>query len=634
MRDGIRRSKDLRARFRKFLILTNERKQMSKTTLRKRIALTAVTAIGAGLLSVVPVSTANAADNVAPSATATNPTQGEGRGEILNIASATSLTGDYSVTADSETSVGLVSVSDIAGGLSAGTTQTAVLLSTGTIVVYTSSTGVTKAAFITVTGGTIAKSAGADGINSTSTVIANTNDNAKLVAGIRPSSGSTSMVIRMYQATSTTYGADEATALATGLVAPTLGTLSGQITVTISPTTTAGVMSPANSALYTVNAATDSSDDGQTADDPTAAIQNNGLIGCVNVQLNDAYGIDISSTAGLLTATATNNAVVAFAAADCAAGLVAGSTFYTASPADVVMSVAQPTAGAALSTTVTILYNNVVVGTKSFVIRGKVAKVTVSSPKTSAADGTAGVDSATVKFEDAAGNTIYPVAGNASYPLSSTVFGITAATAKSGYVTAASISTTVPDATTATTGKISWTCGVLSTKQAISMTYVNVDGSTVVSNTFDASCGGAPYSYSASFDKASYAPGEIATLSVTFKDNGGSLASDESAIATHVSAGVSDASISAPGLTMVGAPTSVDRTTNGVKKYTFTVGSTEGSYNAVVAFPTIDDPATVSYTVKAGTASVSNADVLKSIVALIASINKQIQALQKLILKR
>jgi hypothetical protein len=41
----------------------------------------------------------------------------------------------------------------------------------------------------------------------------------------------------------------------------------------------------------------------------------------------------------------------------------------------------------------------------------------------------------------------------------------------------------------------------------------------------------------------------------------------------------------------------------------------------------------VSYKV-AGTGAVSNADVLKSIVALIASINKQIQALQKLILKR
>jgi hypothetical protein len=334
-----------------------------------------------------------------------------------------------------------------------------------------------------------------------------------------------------------------------------------------------------------------------------------------------------------LTATATNNAVLAFAASACAAGLTAGSAFYTADPSNAVLSVAQPAAGAALSTTVTILYNNVVVGTKSFVIRGKVAKVTVSSPKVGATNATT-ADTATVKFEDAAGNTVYPTSGSAIYPLSSTTFGITGSTAKSGYVAAAAISTTTPDAATSTTGKVAWTCGLLSTKQSISMTYVNADGSTVVSNAFDASCGASPYSYSASFDKTSYAPGEIATLSVTFKGQDGSLSNDASAIATHVSAGVSDASISAAGLTMVGAPTSVDRTTNGVKKYTFTVGSTEGSYNAVVNFPTIDDPATVSYTIKSGTTSVSNADVLKSIVALIASINKQIQALQKLILKR
>jgi hypothetical protein len=38
--------------------------------------------------------------------------------------------------------------------------------------------------------------------------------------------------------------------------------------------------------------------------------------------------------------------------------------------------------------------------------------------------------------------------------------------------------------------------------------------------------------------------------------------------------------------------------------------------------------------IKSASTVVSNADVLKSIVALIASINKQIQALQKLILKR
>jgi trimeric autotransporter adhesin len=600
---------------------------MSKTTLRKRIALTAVAAIGAGLLSVVPVSTANAANNVAaPTTAVTNPISTAG---LLNIASKLTASGDPAASGGASTlSMGLVSVSDIAGGIQEGTTQTAVLLSTGSIGVFTSNT-LNSASFISVTGGTISKSSGATGISAGATVVGTYTTNSELAALVRPSSGSTSMVIRLYTATNSTWGS-----LAVGLAAPTLGTLTGQITVTIASVNSSGVMDPAKSNLYTIVA--DGSDNAAAADVPTAAIKNNGEVGCVNVQLNDGYGQDITTTAGLLTATATNNAVLAFAGSACAAGLTAGSAFYTSSPADVSLSIAQPASGAALSTTVTILYNNVVVGTKSFVIRGKVAKVTVSSPKIAATNATT-ASTATVKFEDAAGNVVYPTSGSAIYPLSSTVFGITASTAKSGYVTAAAITSTsadIPDAATSTTGKIQWTCGLLSTKQSISMTYVNIDGSTVVSNAFDASCGDSPYSYSASFDKTSYAPGEIATLSVTFKDKGGSLSNDASAISTHVSAGVTDASISAAGLTMVGAPTSVDRTTNGVKKYTFTVGSTEGSYNAVVNFPTIDDPATVSYTIKAGTASVSNADVLKSIVALIASINKQIQALQKLILKR
>jgi len=79
---------------------------------------------------------------------------------------------------------------------------------------------------------------------------------------------------------------------------------------------------------------------------------------------------------------------------------------------------------------------------------------------------------------------------------------------------------------------------------------------------------------------------------------------------------------------------------NGVKTYKFIVGSTEGSYQLSVDLPKYNSSTysqtalTVAYAVKASTASVSNADVLKSIVSLIASINKQIQALQKLILKR
>jgi len=70
--------------------------------------------------------------------------------------------------------------------------------------------------------------------------------------------------------------------------------------------------------------------------------------------------------------------------------------------------------------------------------------------------------------------------------------------------------------------------------------------------------------------------------------------------------------------------------------YVFTVGTSSGvvagKYNAVVSFPTINAIAganqSVAYEVTAP-ASVSNAEVLASIVKLIAAINKQIRALQK-----
>jgi hypothetical protein len=99
-------------------------------------------------------------------------------------------------------------------------------------------------------------------------------------------------------------------------------------------------------------------------------------------------------------------------------------------------------------------------------------------------------------------------------------------------------------------------------------------------------------------------------------------------------------SISGSNMTAVTAPTNSDTFTGGVKTYKFVVGSTEGSYNLVVDLDkwttsTYSQSAVVvPYAIKASTTTVSNADVLKSIVSLIASINKQIQALQKLILRR
>jgi hypothetical protein len=80
--------------------------------------------------------------------------------------------------------------------------------------------------------------------------------------------------------------------------------------------------------------------------------------------------------------------------------------------------------------------------------------------------------------------------------------------------------------------------------------------------------------------------------------------------------------------TNVGSATDV--TTNGVIKYKLVVGTTTGSYQAIVAFPSVtSDTSTLAYKIADGATSLN--DVLKGIVALIASINKQIAALAKLV---
>ena len=57
-RDASARATHLEAAARKFLVTTNERKQMSTTTNFKRIALVAVAALGLGVLSSVPATAA------------------------------------------------------------------------------------------------------------------------------------------------------------------------------------------------------------------------------------------------------------------------------------------------------------------------------------------------------------------------------------------------------------------------------------------------------------------------------------------------------------------------------------------------------------------------------------------------
>ena len=135
-------------------------------------------------------------------------------------------------------------------------------------------------------------------------------------------------------------------------------------------------------------------------------------------------------------------------------------------------------------------------------------------------------------------------------------------------------------------------------------------------------------------DKASYTLGDIATATVQFLDSKGNKSNTITAPGAN--------SWTMPMLTSVDWASSATAVTkaDGTMVYKWTVGTTgtfaAGTYTGVISYSglPLSTNATPTYKVVSGGDTTSNADILKSIVALIASINKQIQALQKLILKR
>jgi hypothetical protein len=170
-----------------------------------------------------------------------------------------------------------------------------------------------------------------------------------------------------------------------------------------------------------------------------------------------------------------------------------------------------------------------------------------------------------------------------------------------------------------------WTCASTSGSSVVRIKHVLSDLSEIYSNEFIAACGLGVNKYVASLDKNSYVPGEIATLTISATDINGAKVADTSTVGSGVA-------ISGGGLTAIAAPTSADTFAQGVKTYKFTVGNVNGSYNMIVDLPAYvatDAAKTVSYKIADG--AISNAEVLNGIVALIASITKQIEQLQLMI---
>ena len=611
---------------------------MSTKTLKKRVALATVVALGAGVLSLVSVSSANAT----AAAAGTNGTVGgtltppDAAVDILNIATVTNTTGatvDPTAAgggAATASSVGLVNVSDIAGNAApvAGTTQTATLLSNGTLVVY-ALTSSSHVGGITVTGGTISKTVGSEAINSSLTGTYSAASGI-LVAEIKPSTGATSMNVKLTVAASGT-----AANLRDGV---TSGTLKGQINVTIASASTAGVASAAKSGVWYVDAygSAATTSDSTTSGVGTAAY-NQAQFG--QVRARDAYGSAITLTGGLLQISATNGALVKIHAttptdtgsnsADYSTSGVDGWNFSVVAPAS-----------APVNTTVTVSYNGTVIGTKSYTFTGNVAKITLASAVNGKIGGATGN---TVKYylTDAAGNALYFTYGGV--PSTATPLGNLQGTSAlnnsivSGLVTSGGSAVTADITSgTSTTGKVAFTCGIAGTTP-ISVTYTNNDGTVITSNSLSVLCAGDPKTYTATLDKSSYVPGAIAVLTITFKDSKGNLANDVAAVAdsTHlISWNGSQMTTAAVGPSATGA----DTLTNGVLTLKYIVGTTTGAYTGLLDVPNLDSSSTpqvavpVSYTVADSSTSLN--DVLKGIVSLIASINKQIAALAKLVTKK
>jgi len=633
---------------------------MSTKTIKSKLAAVAVTSLIAGALSVIATPIANASygsRNMTAVSTLWFSTTASTTGAVVQsnaLASARSVGWVAQTSTNGTAASGGIKLAS--GLVGTGVVQSGARLALAVAGENVASSGVS----LVVTGGTL------------DAVTANTHDsafaggtNATTIAAITPSVNGSRTAAVAVQAAST--GADLLAAFtvsaAVGSTATisafngvniddsssaTAGTLIAQWTLTVAAASSTGVLSVGDSTMATQIAFTKATTaSGLLAFDNTSKIPN-GSAGAIYFELLDAYSSPI--TTGTATATATNGSTVNMVNTPAAGDAYVASTSFVSKTmsSDIAggngyIIVNQPVANAAGSTVVTLSHNGTVVGSKTLSWTGDAASITVvaSSTKTSFTNGATASCSGAPSPAGSAGNVVYIVkdaAGNAitmgAQPtvsdatgsmLGATVGSGDSATAAHGcaYQTSAvgyGVTTMIIPSTTlngAGTYQLKITNGAgVSIKSSVQNATVSLGGN---------------YSMTASFDKAKYAPGDLAKLTITVKDVYGNPRA-----AGNVATGFTQAVAS--GFTAVGtacADTTLLSST-GTMSCTYAAGNTEGSYSFSInaTLGNAQDPIVGTISIAAGTAVVSNADVLKSIVALIASINKQIQALQKLILKR
>jgi hypothetical protein len=534
---------------------------MSTKTLRKRIALVAVSALGAGLLSVAP---ANAAD------------------ETFSSWATSSYCGLYvgaTPTTDATLGSTITSIVMPVGGVLKPD------LSADEMVRVTSPLLITQATGGTISAGglsSITSGAGADEIHITATAVG-------------------TATIKIYRDASDTTASDS-------------------VSVSVVASCGASTFSLANS--FVEMASTSSVADSLV--DEISSATNTGTV-FLNIVAKDANSNVLPI--GTWTVSASNGALVGITAdASAPACGDLSSAAVSGTGTDISVAICQGVDYAPQSTVVTVSYGSAVVVTKSTLITGELASVAVSSPSIVKTGGTYFKAFVTNAY-DAAGNRVATSLNPLSTTLGQVVQNLAAGTTS---------------ATTYTVLTNSATCGATAGSAKVKLYGIAASsGKVITSNEFEIKCAGGLYTFKASMDKAVYAPGDIATVTITGYDSKGNLVYD--AVDTDNSGAAGDTynalgetalhAVTGSNLEAVVAPATTDQFYAGVKKYLFKVGQNAGSYQLAVDLPDSgDDAKTVAYSISGG--GVSNADVLKAIVSLIASINKQIAALQKALLKR
>jgi hypothetical protein len=609
--------------------------------MKQRIAVVAVSTLTAGLFSVVSAPVANAnvvavagkfAIHTTNSSTgvAINTAGGlNGAGRSIGFVAVT--TGGTVVNESNELATGATGEANILPGAQIGFGATE--LTDG---------GNAASISLVVTGGTFVASPVATGVgagvtyNGTNTAVAGTGTTTSVGAVATPNVGATTMIVTAY------VGANAV------IATPTTGTILGRWVLTVVSASVAGVVSTAKSTVYIGGSQAKGTACTALADptfDNFARIDN-GRVACIEVKLKDAYDVIIGNT-GALSASASGTSLVKVggSAAD---AYTAALSFDTATYAGTAngdwITVLQPVSDTAGTTTVTLTYQGVVLGTKTINWNGIASTIELDTANSVSIFNAGASSEATVlaatpgsklgivyRVKDAAGNNI----ANSSTP---TIADATGSMISATLDATGNATENVPQTVALARGRSTMYIGNSSVTGAgtYKLSITNSAGTVIKSPVYNATVVGSVATFVASWDKASYTPGEIATLTIKGLDSAGRTAADGTLLGTGTVISVNTDGFGHLTSSCETTPATNAGFLGGQKTCKFAVKNTPGSYSysVKVATSTSQAETTGTLAVVASTATVSNADVLKSIVSLIASINKQIQALQKLILRR